>query len=279
MATIEPLDISKYHHKCRNRVYLVGVELEGGWNKLPQPDVSIVRDGSVVIEPQPLPTDQATRFLELSRKYQRGTIQESEIGEFQKLTRLMEKTRPKYVGEIPSPPLDYGEVEKWMKTFYPQHVNNTCGLHVHMSFRTILTYQRLMAASYQATIIAELLKWAKAEGLSKDNPLWDRLAGKSEYCQDKFWADDQVKTNRKDFDHNRPGHRYTHISFRWGEHQTIECRTLPMFVDPNQSIRAVKEVISITNAFLVADARREPKALADLRTEDNHFQEEMIECV
>lgn len=202
---------------ARNRIALVGIELEGGWERLPK-GAEVTRDTSVQF-PIPIP----------------------------------------HVGEIVSRPLELAEYPKWLKQFYPHHVNDRCGMHVHMSFKTALTYSRLMDAKYPATIVRYIRRWAEAEGLGMDHPIWPRLDGKSEYCQHVYQAEDQVFSTRKEYDHHARGHRYTVVGYPWGRHQTVEARLLPMMADAAQAEQAIKEVLRITNAYLVATAKKDEK--------------------
>src|SRR5207249_3365765 len=154
------------------------------------------------------------------------------------------------IGELTSPPLAVVEKEAvstlhfptWMTASYPSSVNDTCGLHVHMSFKSALTYQRLMTPQYPATILAYMAKWAAAEGFNDYHTIWARLAGKNEYCQHTFYADDQVTKADKDYDHHRVGNRYSVIVYPWSRHQTVECRLLPMMKSCDQAVRAIKEI-------------------------------------
>lgn len=291
MTATNKLNLDRLLGKCKNRIYFVGVELEGGWDKLP-PGTKLIRDGSIHFEgdgpPQfsriRLSAEQGLRYdtlIEINRE--RGFTPRESV-EYETLYRAGMATPagmiiPAHIGEIPSEPLDPKDYAKWMTTMFPHHVNNTCGMHVHMSFRSALTYQRLMVPEYQSTLLHYLEKWAKGMDLPKDHPLWDRLASKSEHCQDKFWPDQQARCTHKDYDKNKKGHRYTHVNYCWNQHSTLEVRTLPMFKEVDQAIKAVKEILSITNAFIVVDARREEKYKASLEAEDDHFNEEMIECV
>src|SRR3990167_1610829 len=139
-----PVDITHYRDVARNRVMTVGVELEGGWDILPKGCSPPIRDGSVHVE---------------------GV----------------------YIGEYPSPVLNFDPEnklywKKWVTKMYPQHLNQTCGMHVHMSFRTALTYQRLMSPTYPATIVAYVKKWALSksifESITADHCIWERLTEK-----------------------------------------------------------------------------------------------------
>lgn len=167
------------------------------------------------------------------------------------------------VGEIPSPIMPPSEMPTWMRRYYPQSVNETCGLHVHMSFENALLYQRLMVPAYQATILHYVTLWAKKEGLPRDHCIWPRLRGESVYCQHQFWPDQQVATRGKDHDQRRAGHRYTVINFCYSTTGTVECRLLPMMPDAEQGIRAVQTIFDVTNAFLMQGKYREPQLHAE----------------
>lgn len=166
---------------------------------------------------------------------------------------------PEHAGELPSPPLPPGDqLEKWMRTYYPSHVDNTCGLHVHMSFRNALHYQLLMVEEYTHYIIEGLNKWGEAHAINRAHPLWSRLRGENEYCVPRFWADQQARKRSKSYSHEEGG-RYSFINYPHGLHSTVECRGLPMFQEVETGISAVNEVLSLTNLFLVKRASRQQK--------------------
>ena len=228
------LDIKNLIGKVNNRIDLVGVELEGGWGIVP-PGGYVERDTSV----KPWATDGDRRSYP-------------------------------HTGEIICrPPKVPAGIGVWMRKYYPPCVNHTCGLHVHMSFKKNKYYTMLMEQEYQETMLHFLGEWAKGEGLESDHPIWSRLNGESEYCTKNFWPDLQVAETRKDFDHHRIGNRYTAISYR-GEYKTIEVRVLPMMKDPEMGVRAVKRVMDITNACLVAmvDKERGLEALVPIESSD-----------
>jgi len=225
--------------RVRNRVYRIGVELEGGWDKLPS-KTRVVRDGSIVF-----PEDQPY---------------------------------PNIVGELAGPPISLGELSGWMNKFYPPFHNETCGMHVHMSFKTAMTYQRLMTPEYPATIVSYMEKWSKENKLSKTNPIWERLAGNSRFCKHQFFADMQASVVAKDYDNNRQGNRYTVINYCFSRHNTLECRLLPMMPDTTTAISAINEVIAITNAFLLKTVKREEKyslSIVDEEVEINRVRIEL----
>lgn len=246
----------------RNRVYMVGVELEGGWTRdgLPQ-DTKPIRDGSVHIPQPEVPLEIAENG---------GSAYD----------RWIYANVPTFVGEIPSPPLDLSVVPRWLHTFYPQAHNETCGMHVHMSFRDAIAYTRLMVPEYQDTVIEYFKRWA-AEHLPADHHIWPRLRGENEYCQHLFFPDAQSMQAEKDYNHHRYGCRYTAIVYRFKKLGTIECRLLSMMPTPALAADAVRHLVTITNAFLGATSKTRKREKTDqvwVPTEPA-IVENYIECV
>lgn len=237
LNAVKPLDLEKVLEKgfpLKNRLNLVGIELEGGWRVLPKGTV-LVHDGSVSIPPPPDSLDQALQKY----KYKLST------------------------GELPSTPMQVKDFPSWMRKYYPSHVNETCGLHIHMSFKSALHYSKLMVAEFPRSMVEYVRTWALEEGLDKAHPIWERLAGTNTACQHLFHADLQASASQKGHDRHGVGHRYTVIGFPYSRHTTIECRLLPMFEEKEQGIRAVQRVLDITNASLLILGRgREEKLQA-----------------
>lgn len=233
-----PIDLSKYlaeRGKIRNRIEKVGIELEGGWETVNTKAGRFVTDSSV---------------CQLSFRH---------------------------VGEFVSEPIklknDYKPVDKWLLDNYPDGLNHTCGLHVHMSFDSAINYMRLLRSEFPATVVKSFSDWATREKLRLDHCLWDRLNGKSIYCQHAYFGDDQLKNTRKDYDKARAGHRYTVINYAYNRTSTVECRLLPMLDTVDQAISAVHEILDVTNSFLVATAAKEKKLKIEV-TDDSRATRE-----
>ena len=242
MALDTPLNLDGIKSR-KSRIYKIGVELEGGWLKLPGPDVAIIRDGSVVFD------DIAV-------------------------------DPPRYVGELPSPPMDLIDMPKWIKSYYPSHINDTCGLHVHMSFETAFIYQMLMCKEYPSTVVEYFKKWGEAKKIPTTNGFWPRVEGKSEYCQHVFHADFQATAKRKEYDRHAPKHRYTVINYCWHRFKTLECRLLPMMATPEEAIEAINELVSITDRFLVASTKNaKVKVIESIELDSSNDVEELNEII
>lgn len=204
--------------KIRNRIAAIGIELEGGWTRQPAP-YRIIRDGSV----------------------------KNLVGP--------------HIGELPSPPLailkSFDEAEAWIRKCYPPQVNDTCGMHMHFSFDTLLNYMRVMPSEFSATVVREAARWAEEENLPRTHPIWNRLDGRSEYCQLIHSVEDQILNTGKDYDKNRVGHRYTAVNYNYGRTGTVEIRLMPMMANVDLALSAIKRMLAVVNSFLVATAKRE----------------------
>lgn len=232
----------------KNFIYRVGVELEGGWTKVPE-GVQLASDGSV-------------QGLNLS------------------LEEVTAKKRLK-TGELQSEPMEIRKVAPWMEQSYPSHVNESCGLHVHVSFKSALFYMWLMTPQFPATVQEYLRRWGKEAGLKSSHRLFSRLRGENTYCRDEFHADGQASKTKKSYNHEGAS-RYTIINYPYGLHGTLECRVLPMFEDHVSGVKAVQAFIDITNACIQKTAQREEKHLADTKltgTDNLALIEETIESV
>lgn len=263
--------------RARNRIYRVGIELEGGWTKLPE-GVNLEHDGSVQI---PVPREiiaaqeeEQVGLRDLQRRAQLAMNDPFGRRNGAPVAPVAKKAPRIVTGEIPSEIMELSKVDPWMMKYYPQYVNGTCGLHIHMSFNSAKDYSRLMAPEYPKTIVDYMIKWAEEEKLPKSHPIWARLNGGNKYCQHEFYADLQAAKTQKGHNLEGEGHRYTVINYCFGLHKSLECRLLPMLDTAEQGVRAVKRVIDITNACLVALARKEEKMKASvIINEDDHVKE------
>jgi hypothetical protein len=235
----KPLDISAHLGKVKNRVALVGVELEGGWVELPPGVMALDHDGSVFNGRMPAGV--------------------------------------KYIGELPLGPALPAGIAELIRINHPQKVNATCGMHVHMSFDTLWYYHLLMVPEYPATILHYLKEWATEQKFKDTHHIWPRLRGESRFCKDEFWPDAQAATKRKDHNQDRAGHRYTHVHY-CGRQNTIEIRTLPMMDKIKTAVNAVHRVIDITNACLFALGTKvvKERAAERIALPDNMIYEETI---
>lgn len=210
----------------------IGVELEGGWNKIP-PDVNeIGHDGSVMVI-------------------------------------------AKHVGEIASPPGKPKEILSWVLRNHPTAVNQTCGMHVHVSFRRILDYSRLADRdTSRKFLIRRLRQWGnknKFGTVRPEHPFWDRLKGENRYCKAGWNPEEQISAD------SRVEERYQQMNFCWGLHRTMEVRVLPAFKIPEVSVDAIKCVLKAVEDYLrlMSKGRRERLVVSEM--DDSSTGEMLVE--
>ncbi len=221
----KPIDLSKLAGvKLKMRIREVGVELEGAWLNA---HLGFIGDGSV----SGLTPPAGKRFV--------------------------------HTGELPGTPIQPKELKDYLLRYYPDAVNYTCGMHVHMSFRNPAHYMRLMNPAYHATVVGEFIKWCKQfperfpyDHFSEPNHhIWARLAGTNTYCRHEHYPDHQAQQAKKNYSSSDGPHRYTAICYPWARHRTIECRLLPMMPNAEEAFEAITHLLWITNAYLLITAK------------------------
>lgn len=253
-----------------NRVKLVGVELEGGWNAIP-PGEEIQRDGSVKFPG--FPDGPSPRYLsdeQIRNEHARGRLTASTARRLLEENLLLNqnpptaRTGPAVKGEIVSKPITIEKVTGWVTKCYPQHINETCGLHVHMSFHHRSNYARLMTPEFTPFIIAKVRAWAEAEQLPPDHPQWARILKKDHpHCAHQYLAEGQIRMTRKDYESRGKAYsRYTFVNYCAGQHNTagggtVEIRGLSMPATAEMALRAIMTVVNATNEFLSKTRDRE----------------------
>jgi hypothetical protein len=133
-----------------------------------------------------------------------------------------------YRGEVSSPPTSYENLQylfEWMRKWYPQHVDASCGFHIHISLKNTLYYSQLMSEEFYEYFLQKTEEWGKKKEEQKyDMSLfWKRWRGDNKFCRRIFRADEQSIVKDKQ------SCRYSHLNFCYTMHQTLECRLFPMF--------------------------------------------------
>ena len=247
-----------------NRVKLVGIELEGGWDIVPKGE-EIQRDGSVKFPASPAPSSRLPDS-EIRRAHQSGRIstadarrmlEENALAQMRAADQGIAPSGPAYKGEIVSKPIPVEKIAPWVKKCYPTHVNETCGLHVHMSFHYRSNYARLMTPEFTPFIVGAVKAWAEAEDLPKDHPQWERVLKQNHHhCAHQYLAEGQIKMTKKDYESRGKSYsRYTFVNYCAGQHNTagggtVEVRGLSMPANADMATRAIMAVLDGTNQFL-----------------------------
>ena len=143
-----------------------------------------------------------------------------------------------YIGEWVTRPIPYTRnLKRFSKVImdnYPKGVNDSCGGHIHMSFKNQLIYDLACDENLWIGLKNHLTHWGKTHlnkiGYTK---LMNRIHGVN-YCRNEFTPELQYTGNTT---------RYTQLNYCLGKHGTLECRILPMFSNAETYVSAVTEVI------------------------------------
>ena len=151
------------------------------------------------------------------------------------------------VGEIASKKLRINEVENFILNNYPDEVNSTCGLHIHMSFKNDKKdYAILATQEFYDFFLEEIEAWADNRKINKGSRFYKRLEG-VQYSKREFLAENQLNENSDYSD------RYAHLNFCYNKHRTLEIRVGNMFDKKEISVEYVHAVIDIVNYYLTVN--------------------------
>ena len=217
-----------------SRIVLVGIELEGGYDRQIEHREWLTGDGSVHAE-----------------------------GSY-------------YVGECVLPPRKLVDAIELVKENFPDHANDTCGMHIHLSFDNKISYGKLKTPEFYNYFLVRLEQWGSKNQIYAKSPFWKRLREGNNYCQKGFNAERQLKATSKD------RARYYHLNYCYNfggmlmPRKTLEVRILPMFKKKTLAISAITEVVNIFNEWL-NDPRQDFQDVSfDLVDTEDELNMEMI---
>jgi hypothetical protein len=227
-------------------IALVGIELEGLWTSKCQ---DRIRDSGARLNWQNDGSVELEREDTTGETYPEGYLKQYGLKSLNGgvITRLPTYGGWAHRGEAVSLPLTATPeiISKWLESAYPAAVNQTCGLHMHVSFTTLGFYYRTVSQAYFDAVYGHFEAWGKERGV-KNKSFWKRLNGENSFCRKLFVPDKQVWHTGKGND------RYCGVNYCYSRYKTIEIRLLPMFKSCELAISAVNDFIAFTNKFLVS---------------------------
>lgn len=216
-------------------INLVGVELEGGWKIAPPSKVH--SDISVHVEDQ--------------------------VGD----------VPYQAAGEVSSEPMNLEKLSEWVYKNYPDYMNSSCGLHVHVSLKSNTDYIKLMSRDFQSYFLKKMEEWGKKTGLSDRHLFWARLLGYNNFCRKQHRPDEQILLAQK----QDRDERYTQINYCYKMHKTIECRLFPMFKYSRVAMSAILAFIDCVESYL--DEHREVEEFKPITIEIDKPHGDKLLCV
>ena len=140
-------------------------------------------------------------------------------------------------GEIVSIPFkDIDKLIYWVNKYYPDEVNNTCGIHVHLSFINNLGFMKMTDEKLYKQFKTHMIEFGHKIGIPDDTKFYTRLEGTNNYCTDVFKPQNQ----------RFGGDRYTIFNFsnytQNSNKNTLEIRVLPCFEDKEFAKKCIREI-------------------------------------
>lgn len=160
-----------------------------------------------------------------------------------------------YIGEKISKPLSYSDTIKFIDDFWPDDTMERCGFHIHVSFKNISSYTKLMEKEFFEFFLKHMEQWGLKNKIESAQ-FWSRLRGENNFCTKKFIPEKQAALKEKK--QNDPT-RYCIFNYCFGIHKTIECRLLPTFETVTEAKSAFDAVIESFEIFLEKHTKTRPE--------------------
>ena len=127
------------------------------------------------------------------------------------------------------------ELKKWIKEIHEAgeyRGNSSCGLHLHMSFKSDTIYSSTTNKEFFENFVNFLYIFGRM--YKTTNPeFFNRICGNGRHDTSAYWcksvyADDNVRETIRTREHY-PSERYHYVNYPHAIHKTIEIRGLPYF--------------------------------------------------
>lgn len=135
---------------------------------------------------------------------------------------------------------DHKELHRIVNDNFPDATNDSCGGHVHISFKDERFYGLCMSKDYWLGLLNKMKLFAEDCYPEDKDALLHRIRG-AHYCKADFTPDKQIWEE---------GDRYTQINYCHNRYGTLEIRFLPMFKEKSKHIEALDLVLDYTCDFI-----------------------------
>ncbi len=144
-------------------------------------------------------------------------------------------------GEIASPVFtDIKDAWKFLREFYPEEVNHTCGFHIHVSLDEGY-YVTLMEKDFHDKFLIWAEKLGKKYAKRLPKTYMSRVHGENSYCRKKFLAVEQSRGG---------GDRYTQLNYCYKDHKTLENRMFPGCKSANTAMFLLTQYLCFIEKYL-----------------------------
>jgi hypothetical protein len=147
-------------------------------------------------------------------------------------------------GEVSTPPLkSWGRLEDFLDCNFPEHVNDTCGTHLHISTKTINEYNTILCRDFYDSFVDMLNRYGDMHKHNVPDEWFTRLEGGNTYCENEYCPTMQLREDK-------PSARYRFLNYCYSTHGTVEVRVLPAFDNSRDLLKAVKYIVPWVNSYI-----------------------------
>ena len=218
----------------------IGIEIEGAFNRYDANDTTFHHDGSVELDDD----GRCECCMEECDCHDQDREHDCECD-----------SNYNYVGELVSTPLEFDKVHEWINRNYPEEFNNSCGMHIHLSFKNDMEYSKFCSEEFYNYFLTKITDWAHKNKVKEDSRFFKRLNGQNTFCKRK-WEESNAKSQLSDI-----GDRYNMLNYCYSKHRTIEVRLSHVWQNRDYAFRYVECVYDIFNSWLLKQKRSVRRSL------------------
>lgn len=306
VATVKLIEVKGKHKPLTSKdikyVKAMGIELEGGWYIQPEnihEDESIRNITRHVDLPQFIMGDEGEHDCHvcIPHKFTNGmdnipgiiycndncTISTHCDDSCDKHCGCQFKLEPStVVGECISPPYSIEEIRDWISSNAPDKVNNTCGLHIHVSMKNDGDYLKLADKEFYNFFLDWIKKWARDVGIPASHEFWDRIEGRNKYCMPTFQPELQMTLKDKHPENKAIRRTILNYCFNFVKEdgmprKTLECRVFPAFNHAGYIVLALEAFVKCIETYLTTKGNSDLRSIQVFKTPVGRLIEDNID--
>lgn len=158
-----------------------------------------------------------------------------------------------FAGESNSNPCsNIRDLVNYVNENYPDHHDSTCGLHLHISFKSPVYYAVLVSEKFYDNLMKFYKSWLYENKINSNSRAFKRLEG-NRYCENKFNLDEinqQIECNHKS------DYRYRVLNYCWNLHRTLELRFLNIFDQQELTNKCIKDLVKWIDDYCDLEYKR-----------------------
>ena len=158
-----------------------------------------------------------------------------------------------FAGESDSSPCSsMRDLLNYLTTNYPDEHDSSCGMHMHISFKSKRAYMTLISSHFKDELMDFYYNWLDQNKINENSRAYQRLKNNT-YCENTFRKEDvETQLYARDKDSSV---RYRVLNYCFSLHNTIELRFLNIFDKKEISLKCVKDIVKFIDSYIETNNR------------------------